>query len=244
MGTSNIYNGPKDKKSKHGQTNETLSWRELKSFLTRFISSNSGTPKKLLANYVKCLGGNNGALLKSKAGLISGGNLIDFINLMQEIGLEKTLESYDIEYKDKQIEVVLSELINKLSPNSATKEDCISRMAMSDTLSYFYSYIELNHLDIKILNSIDEALIAKLLTIFFASYVFNKFMVDLESRFDRSKEEYQKLSTKENDIKSLINSIVDISISKMNLSKKIENPQEISRKLLNDCYQYLEVLND
>lgn len=241
MGTSNIYNGPKDKKDKNTKNLENSNWKALKTSVSRFISKNSGSSKKLLSNYIKCLGGKDNALTKSKSGLISGGNMINFINSLHELGLEKTLESYDIEYKGKDIGSVLSELTNKLSSEASLKEDCVARTAVVDTLSYLYNYIDQNDLSLDCLNSIDEKIISKMLTIFFSSYVFNKFMTDLESRFDRSNEEYEKLAEKERDIKVLIESVVDISIGKMNLSKKIEEPEEISKKLLKECYEYLEV---
>ena len=66
-------------------------------------------------------------------------------------------------------------------------------------------------------------------------------MADLESRFDRSKEDYNKLIEKESDIRALIDSVVDISVNKINFSEKIENPQELAKKILKDCYGYLEV---
>ena len=241
MGTSNIYNGPKDKRKNNKQTDEHSPWKDLKSSLSKFLTNQSGSSKKILSNYIKCLGGNETAISKSKAGYISGGYLIDFINLLQESGLEKTLESYDIDYKDKSFDVILSELINKLSPESTAKEDCVARAAMTDTLSELYKYIEENKLSFEELEHIDKIMINKLLIIFFSSYVFNKFMTDLESRFDRSKEELSKLAVKENDIRLLIDSVVDISINKMDFSKKIDDPQELAKKILKDCYGYLEV---
>ena len=113
---------------------------------------------------------------------------------------------------------------------------------MTDTLSELYKYIEENKLSFKELEHIDMIMINKLLIIFFSNYVFNKFMADLESRFDRSKEELSKLAVKENDIRLLIDSVVDISINKMDFRKKIDNPQELAKKILKDCYGYLEVL--
>lgn len=241
MGTSNIYNGPKDKKSKNESTDEKSSWKDLKSSLSKFLSKNSGSTKRILSNYIKCLGGDDSAISKSKAGYISGGYLIDFINLLRESGVEKALESFDIDYKGKSFDFILSELINKLSPETTSKEDCVARTAMNDTLSELYDYIEENNISLDELNNINEKIIAKMLIIFFSSYVFNKFMADLESRFDRSKEDYNKLVEKESDIRSLIDSVVDISVNKINFSEKIENPQELAKKILKDCYGYLEV---
>lgn len=241
MGTSNIYNGPKDKKNNNILTDEKSPWKDLKSALSKFLTNKSGSSKKILSNYIKCLGGNDTAISKSKAGYISGGYLIDFVNLLRELGLEKTLESYDIDFKGNSFDVILSELINKLSPESTSKEDCVARTAMTDTLSELYKYIEENNLSFEELEHIDEKMIIKLLVIFFSSYVFNKFMSDLESRFDRSKEDLSKLTVKENDIRLLIDSVVDISINKMDFSKKIDNPQELAKKILKDCYGYLEV---
>lgn len=261
MGTSSIYNGPKDKNPllpegfedeydpneqdevDDQQPSLDYPWQATKKSISQFINGNSQNKGRIARNYVKALGGANNAAESARAGKSSTISLGKFLTDIITDGIEKTLNRLEVEFRGKSVESLFSELVNVIAVDSTTKEDIAAKNASMEALSELYGFLEQNEMDIRQLEEMDENLINKVMKTFVDSYLIERLLKDLHSRFEKYAEDISTAITKEKEVKEYISESVAVTLDQVrfnNFDYRNKNIDQIVEGIYRDCYEVLE----
>lgn len=249
MGTSSIYHGQVDKgnllpsdyddliNESQIDTEDKLGepWKNTKKLMSQYITGSNTNLKGVINSYIKASGGANKITQNSKMGIRATANLGHFLFSIRQNGVSKTFKEFNIDFKEKNVEEILSQLVNVISFSSNKKEDIVAKDATIETLSDLYSFIEENDLNILCLDNIDEDMFDILICKYISCYIFGKILNDLESRFERYACDANKAIEIEEEFKLYIKNTVDTTYDNLKI-----NIDEFSNSnimtLVNDVY--------
>lgn len=269
MGTSSIFDGPvksllpsdyddsDENNPPEGQepsdTTEDLDeenpqgilfrWKDAKTAMTRYVNGSSSNRGKVMSRYVGASGGSRQLSRSSMSGKSAAINLGRVIQGFRENGVEKTLQSLQIDCVGKSAKEVLSELVNVISGNADSKEDIVARGASSEAISKLYGIIVENGGDIESLRKIDENTFSKIIEVFMSEYIFRRVMCDLQSRFEQYEDNPKEAVKKERELKNYIKVKVELRMREIrpesldyrssNISNEVDN-------LFKTCFRAFE----
>lgn len=267
MGTSNSYGGPKGKNpllpndfddnetpsespdAQQPQPPEgteknpnTVHWQNAKTQISKLISGSNRNTNSALSSYVKAHGGARKAAYSATSGKTTTAKLGGFLSSISSQGIKNTLNQFKIEFAGRNVEDVLGELINKIAPAPNTKEDAVARNALLDAMEILYDKVTENN-DINSLDNLDEEKFNFVMNKYIASYIFQRFLNDLESRFEEHSENVGSALNIENEIKEYISGVVDNELKDRNIfaldytSKAVLG---IINGIYKDCYSVIE----
>lgn len=250
MGTSNIYGGPIDKKNLLPSDYDELAennmneepWKNTKKLMAKYITGSNSNLNGVVKNYIKALGGVTKATQNSKAGIESTINLGQIFSNIRENGIEKTFRELNIDYQGKNVNEILSELVNVISFASNKKEEIVAKNATIETLSEIYSFIEENEMDISHLESMNEQFFDVILCRYISSYIWEKMLNDLESRFEAYSSDPNMSMEIEEEFKGYIKSTVDVTYNKVKVNMNDfnnKNIKSIINSIYSECYSVL-----
>jgi hypothetical protein len=269
MGTSSIYNGPKDRnpllpegfedeynnpenddvsqeKNENNGKDEKApvgSWQETKKVMSQYITGSTSNRGRVIRNYVKASGGSKAAAGKAVSGRNSTVRLGQFLSSIAENGIIKTLESLKIEYKGKSVEALLSEIVNVISGSSNTKEDIVAKNATIEALSYLYEYIDENGMTLESLDSINENIFNEVMSAFINNYIFERMLNDLQSRFEKYADSPQTAIDKEGELEDYIKESVELKLKDVSFNKldyQSSSVHAVIEETYKECYEVLE----
>ena len=270
MGTSSSYGGPKgknpllpkdfedndknnDKNTSDSQNDaeidlpnindNTERWRTVKTLSSKLAKGSVKNYRKVLSSYVKAYGGNKRAASSAKAGKTTAIKLGGFLSGISQQGVQKTFNKYGIEYEGKTVEEVLSAIVNKIAPSGNTKEEAVARNAIIDVIDALYDEIENSDGDLNILENLDDNSFNNLMQKYISSYIFQRFLNDLESRFEEYSKSTESALSLEKEIKEYISGIVDNKLKEQNFSKidySSDSVIQTINKIYADCYDVIE----
>jgi hypothetical protein len=270
MGTSSIYNGPKDKNpllpegfgdeyeesmnteeanenNEKGEEMEEIpsgSWQETKKAMSQYITGSSSNKGKVLRNYVKASGGARASAKQAVSGRRATIQLGRVLSSIASEGIIKTLEKLKIDYKGKSVQSLLSELVNEISSNSNTKEDIVARNATIQALSELYEYMDENNMDLYSLDNMNEEIFDAIMASFVSNYIFERMLNDLESRFEKYADNPLEAIEIERELEEYIKESVDIKLKEITFNRLDYNDSGINsiiEKTYKECYEVLEV---
>lgn len=265
MGTSSSYGGPKGKNpllpkdfddndttsespdNEQTQTDEeteknpnTVLWQNAKTQISRLIKDPSRSTKSALSSYVKAVRAHGGA---SKSAISTTANLGGFLSNISSQGIQNTLTQYKIEFEGRSTEEVLSELINRIAPIAETKEDLIARIALIDAIEELYEDVSENDSDLEKLDNLDENTFNDVMRTYISSYIFQRFLNDLESKFEKYSKNVGSALSLEKEIKDYISGVVDNKLKEQNFSNidySSDSVTQFINKIYADCYEVIE----
>ncbi|MBG9911984.1 hypothetical protein ABD83_11135 [Bacillus xiamenensis] len=269
MGTSSIYNGPKDRNSllpegfedeynnkeddEEGQEkkdnnieNDEIpvgSWQEAKKVMSQYITGNTNNRGRVIRNYVRALGGSKTAAVSAVSGRGSTVRLGQFLSGIAANGISDTLESLKIEYKGKSVESLLSEIVNVIAGSSNTKEDIVAKNATIEALSYLYEYIEENGMTLESLDRINDDIFNEVMSAFVNNYIFERMLNDLQSRFEKYADSPQTALDKEMEFEDYIKESVELKLKEVNFNKLDYyniSIYTVIEETYRECYEVLE----
>ncbi len=270
MGTSSSYGGPKGKnpllpkdfedndKNNDNNTldskdnaeinspntnNNTELWKTVKALSSKLAKGSVKNYRKVLSSYVRAYGGSKKVASSAKAGKTAAIKLGGFLSGISQQGVQKTFDKYGIEYEGKNIEEVLSEIVNKIAPSGNTKEDAVARNVIIDVIDALYDEIENSDDDLDALENLDDNSFNHLMQKYISSYIFQRFLNDLESRFEKNAENTGSALQIENDIKEYISGVVDNKLKGQNFAKYDYFSTTIHGVIENiyiECYEVIE----
>lgn len=257
MGTSSIYNGPRDNpllpdgfedeyEEYMDMDDQDLkgSWQETKKVISQYITGTINNRGRVLRNYVKASGGAKVSANRAVSGRSSNIRLGQFLSGIVSEGIIKTLERLKIEYSGKSAEALMSEMVNVISPNSNTKEDIVAKNATIQALSQLYEYITENDMDINSLDYMNDEIFNEVMSSFVSNYIFEKMLNDLQSRFEKYAEDSRLALEKEKELEEYIKESVNVKLNKVTFNKLNYNDSTIDSIINNiyrECYEVLEV---
>lgn len=268
MGTSSSHGGPKGKNPLLPQdfddngsqpdddnkkpalpegekTPQTELWKNAKTNLSKYIrssDSSSGGFKRALSSYVTAHGGGGGAASTASSGKSTTVSLGSFLSGVSSEGMQNTLARYDIEYEGRSAEEVLGDLVNQIAPVPDTKEDSVARNALLDAIEELYEKISENDGDLSALDDMDESTFNDVMGTYISSYIFQRFLSELEKRFEMYAETQSALEL-EQDIKEYIHGVVENKLDEETLSELDYSSDSINGiidEIYSDCYDVVE----
>ncbi len=268
MGTSSSYGGPKGNNpllpsdfndndispenpdAQQSQTPEdtnknpkTVLWQNAKTQMSRLIGDSNRNTNSVLSSYVKAHGGARKAAISATSGKMTTARLGGFLSSISSQGIQNTLDQFNIEFVGRNVTEVLGDLINRIAPAPNTKEDAVARNALLDAVEILYEEVEENNDDLNTLDNLDEDKFNTVMNKYIASYIFQRFLNDLESRFEEHSENAGSALNIENEIKEYISGVVDNELKERNMSTldyKSNAVLEIINKIYTDCYAVIE----
>ncbi|MCM3252546.1 Qat anti-phage system associated protein QatB [Priestia aryabhattai] len=263
MGTSSIYNGPKDKNpllpegfeddyntdNQDESMDEDLAidvefpWKATKSATSQFAKGKSENKGRITKNYVRALGGASNAAKSAKAGIRATIQLGNFLSDIVTEGINATFNKLNIEYKDKSVEALFSEIVNVVARDSNSKDDIAAKNASMEALSQLYDYVEENDMDIQVLEKMNEVIINKVMKTFINSFLIERLLKDLQSRFEKYADNLSVAVAKENEVKEYITESVEVKLNEIrfdNLAYNNKNIDTVIESIYRDCYEILE----
>jgi len=264
MGTSSIYDGPKDQNpllpddfdsSDNIQENDKEKkpqvelnqkpWQAAKKSMSQYVTGSSKDYKGVIKNHIRASGGSSKMAEASSAGRSSTIRLGNLLSSITRQGIHKTLQDLHIELTGKSAEELLSELVNVISFESDTKEEIVAKNATIEALMTLYEYIEKNNMDISSLDHMDDTLFNAVMCNYISAYIWGRVLKDLQKSFEKYSVNPVMSVEKETDFKEYIKNTVEIQLSKIRLSTidfKDKNIRSIILDLYKDCYEVLEGL--
>ncbi|MDY6861916.1 MAG: Qat anti-phage system associated protein QatB [Thermodesulfobacteriota bacterium] len=266
MGTSSSHGGPKGKNpllpddfidapenapdDDNVQSNpkpqnnpETELWGNAKRQVSQLINNSDRKIGPALSSYVKAYGGGKGASSTAISGKATTIKLGNFLSSISSQGIQNTLSQYNIDYIGRPFQEVLSDLVNKLSPSPNTKEDAVARNALLDTVEIIYNEIDANDGSIEILDNLDDKKFNNIINTYISAYIFQRFLNDLESRFEMYASNEGSALQMEKQIKDYISGAVDNKLIKNDFSTIDFSSNLVKRiidEIYNDCYSVIE----
>lgn len=253
MGTSSMYGGPTDKNPllpddfedeaidpKQMDEKNKMLWKSAKHNMTNYVKGkDSGSPQKVMRSYYRAGGRASKLANTSSSGINAIASLGNLLKSVQSQGLTYTLDNLKVSWRGKSVQVVLSELVNVISPEAATKEDIVARKALIDTTSEIYKIMEKNNSDIDSLDALDDSMIEILLCNFISTYIFERILSDLGHSFEKHLDNTLKAKRLEKNLKDYIKSSIDSKLGDSRLANiDYEHPdvKDIITKVFQDCY--------
>lgn len=262
MGTSSSHGGPKGKNpllpkdfndepfdgnkvpdSDPLENQKTEAWKNAKTQVSKLISNTDRNTETALSAYVKAHGGGKGAAGAAISGKATTVNLGNFLASTSSQGFRTTLDQYQIQYENRTVQEVLSDIVNKIAPSPNTKEDAVARNALIDTMEILYDEIEDNDGNINILDNLNSEKFNELMNTYISSYIFQKFLSEMESRFEKYASNEGSALSIENEIKEYIsgtvdNKLADRDFSNINFTSK--TVMETINQIYEECYSVIE----
>lgn len=269
MGTSSIYNGPKDKnpllpdgfedeynktpddegeegdiedKTKH-EERPVGSWQETKKAMSQYITGSNNNRGRVIRNYVKATGGSKVASVKAVSGKKSTVSLGQFLSSITTDGIIKTLEKLKIEFSGKSVEMLLSEIVNVIAGSSNAKEDIVAKNATIEAMSHLYEYIEENGMTLETLDTLNEEIFNEVMSAFVNSYLIERMLNDLHSRFEKYANNPKEAIDKENELGDYIKEAVELKLKEVSFNKLDYHDSSIHtviEETFRECYEVLE----
>jgi hypothetical protein len=240
-------NGPNDQQTPPAEevdvNQNTDLWKNAKTQVSRLIKDSSRSTGNALSSYVKAHGGSSRAAATAVSGKLTTTRLGGFLSNISSQGIQNTLTEYKIKFEGRSTEEVLSELINKIAPVPETKEDSIARNALSDAIEVLYEDVNENGGDIEILDNLDEDTFNDIMRTYISSYIFQRFLSDLESRFEAYSQDSTSALDLEKEIKEYISGVVDNKLKAENFSNFDYSSDSVSNtidEVYADCYDVIE----
>lgn len=268
MGTSSSYGGPKGKNpllpndfngnetpsenpdaqqpqplKDTAKNPNTVLWQNAKTQISRLIGGSNRNTNAALSSYVKAHGGASKAAYSAISGKTTTAKLGGFLSSISSQGIQNTLNQFKIEFIGRNVAEVLGDLINKIAPAPNTKEDAVARNALLDAVEILYEEVAENNDDINSLNNLDEEKFNTVMNKYIASYIFQRFLNDLESRFEEHSQNEGSALKIENEIKGYISGVVDNELKDRNMPT-FDYTSIAVLKIINeiyaDCYSVIE----
>ncbi len=268
MGTSNSYGGPKGRNpllpndfdgnetpsenpdAQQSQPPEdaaknpnTVLWQNAKTQLSRLIGDSTRNLNAALSSYVKAHGGARQAAISATSAKTTTAKLGGFLSSLSSQGIQNTLNQFKIEFIGRDVEEVLGDLINKIAPAPNTKENAVARNALLDAMEILYEGVTENNDDINSLDNLDEEKFNTVMNKYIASYIFQRFLNDLESRFEEYSQNAGSALNIEAEIKKYISGVVDIKLKDHNMSTfdyTSTTVLKIINEIYTNCYSVIE----
>lgn len=256
MGTSGIYKGQSDRNSLlpdwletelydnigDGEKIERInSWQNTKKLMSQYVTGSNKNISGMMKAYVGAHGGSKRTSQTAIAGKSTAISLGSFLSEVNRNGFKETLTNYGIEYEDKTLLNVLSDLGNQIAPSGALKEDDIARKALFGCLEDLFTVVEDENNEVVDLDDLKSEHLEFVMENYIARYVFERLLNDLEYSIEKYGSDAASI---EKDIKNYVdgkiyNKLSEFDITKINYkSKEVNN---IVQELFEVCYAVLEV---
>lgn len=146
-----------------------------------------GSLGKALGSYTKSKGGSRQASRSARAGRTSTARLGGFLSNVAAGSVRIATEGLGLASSilGMPVELALGAILDAIAPEGATPDDSAARRAINATLDEMYSRFELGDGDLTRLEAIDNNTAKELVVYSVTSYIYEKFLQDLQYCFEK-----------------------------------------------------------
>lgn len=217
-----------------------------RSSITRYVNSNGrGRLSNGLRSHTRSLGGARGATRSARSGRVATQKLGGYLSNISSRGIADASEELGIpNILGKSANVAISQIIDKLAPNSSTLEDVIARRAIVNTLEELYQKYGIEEQGLEALNGLDEAAIEEAIISSTTNYIFERFLLDLADRIENRNISETEAISLEKEMKEYIkaevkrNSYDERSFRGVNWFGK--QGRDVTERIYQQAYEILE----
>lgn len=209
---------------------------------SKTINSDNKTYSKIISSHIKANGGVSRISRTSSTGKTIFLNLGSFLGNISTNGISKALDSLNLKYAGENVNVVLSNIVDKLSVPPNSKEAAIARDALIDTLSEIYQMFDSIE-SLEELNKLSEENCKFILIHYVSNYIYKRFLNDLGKRLEMYIDKPNEAMAIEKSIKEYIYNYVNKELDDLkpeNININISNSKDTVDEIYTKCYQVLE----
>jgi len=157
-----------------------------RSSISRYASTGGGGHLSSgIRSHTRSLGGAGGATRSARSGRSATQKLGGYLSNISSRGIADASEDLGIsDVLGKPVNVAISQIIDKLVPDSSTLEDVVARRAIIKTLEEIYYKYGIEEQGLEALNGVDEEAIEEAILSSTENYVYERFLLDLADRIE------------------------------------------------------------
>jgi len=200
---------------------QTSTWATTSRHFGSFIrGGGGGSLGKSFRSYTKSKGGARQASRAARAGRTStaklGGFLVNIATggvrvATEELGLASTILGMPIE-------LALGAILDAIAPDGATPDDSAARRAINATLDEMYRLYDLDGGDLTKLESIDSSTAKEIIVYSVTSYIYEKFLQDLQYCFEEGNIAVDEVIRLEREVQPYISETVKLELLQQHIN--------------------------
>lgn len=219
----------------------SISWSAARSGMTRAMNNRStGNVKRAISNYTKALGGHSNATRQATTARRTTGAIYTYFSGSPE-AIRKRFEDAGIQFDNRPTTEIFNDIFLLLAPVPNDLEDAMANQALQET---FADVALDDSIDLRQLDSFNEALLQRLVGGVIKHYIFDKLIQQSEQgSLKRCDSNTHKLQDLEKKIKRYIDGIVDgvvVSVVRSGINPAGFN--KVVEALFDAAYQQMEEL--
>jgi hypothetical protein len=198
-----------------------------------------GSLGKALSSYTKSKGGARNASRSSRAGRTSTAKLGGFLSNVASRGVQAAAEGLGLASTiiGMPVELALGAILDVIAPDGATPDDSAARRAINATLDEIYNRFELGDGDLTRLEAIDSITAKELIVYSVTSYLYEKFLQDLEYCFEEGNIAVEEVVRLEREVQPFIEETVKLELLQQQIDVlKINWPGREGQQFCEDIY--------
>ncbi|MCI0724136.1 MAG: hypothetical protein L0338_35030 [Acidobacteria bacterium] len=157
------------------------------------------------------------------------------VEVVRELGLAAVI--------GQPVEIVLTEITNRLAPDGTTLEDAVARRAFNETLTAVFEKYGVEQDGLTKLNSLDAEGVREAIEMSIVSYIYQRWLQELEIKVEERAISEQEAVRCERDVRIFVRDAVSVDMAGKNLltlSWNDRESQEIIERIYQQAYSTLE----
>jgi len=186
---------------------QSANWSTARRQFGSFVrGGGTGSLGKSLGSYTRSKGGARNASRSARAGRASTAKLGGFLSNVARGGIGVATEALGLASAiiGMPVALALGTILDAIAPDGATPDDNAARYAINATLDEMYERFELGEGDLTRLDAIDASTGKELIALSVASYIYEKFLQDLQYSFEEGNIPVDDVVRLEREVKSYI----------------------------------------
>jgi len=227
---------------------QSANWSTTSRHFGSFVrGGGTGTLGKSLSSYSKSKGGARNASRSARAGRTSTAKLGGFLSNVASGGIRVATDALGLASTiiGMPVALALGAILDAIAPDGATPDDNAARYAINATLDEMYERFELGEGDLTRLESVDANIAKELIALSVTSYIYEKFLQDLQYSFEEGNIPVDEVIRLEREVESYIQEKVkqeliqqDIDVLTINWSGT--QGQQFCEDIYSQAYSLLE----
>lgn len=162
-------------------------WREPKVAMGRYTRTrDNGALRSATRNFVRAQGGARRAVSRSRQGVRTASNLGGFLGGVATTGSSATAQRWGLRYVGRNVQALLTALVDALAPAGTYDEDAVARLALGETLEQLFEKCDVREGGLEALESLDLNGVKETMEAYVASYINHRLMQVLGQRIEEN----------------------------------------------------------
>lgn len=188
-------------------------------------------------NYVRARGGAKSAARAASGGRQTTASLGGFLSGVASRGIVEVVRELGLAAVIGQpVEIVLTEITNRLAPEGTTLEDAVARRAFNETLAAVFEKYGVEQDGLTKLNALDAEGVREAIEMSIVSYIYQRWLQELEIKVEERAISEREAVRCERDVRIFVRDAVSVDMAGKNLLTLRWNDRE-GREIIERIYQ-------